>query len=241
VLVLALAANFVLAATAVTAAVLTGSNGPFTGCLAAKTVSGTAATKGQIYNVAVSATTPLAACNKGDAIVTFSNAQGPKGDTGAIGATGSQGPTGPQGPIGTQGPQGDTGPQGPQGGTGPMGPQGDMGLQGPQGDSGQQGSAGPPGPQGPQGPAGASNFVVVKHTRTLCGTLDPSCSNSGYADATCPDGLVAVSGGFVTESRVLFSYPTGAMWRVYAINDQPVSGDSLTAYAICVGGTVEGP
>lgn len=126
----ALLGSLLIAATAVSAAV-TNANGPFTGCLAAKTVAGTAATKGQMYNIALSATTPLAACNKGDTIVTFSNAQG---------ATGPAGPTGPTGPAG---PAGTTGPEGPAGSPGPKGDQGDPGL------------PGLTGPAGPAGPAGS--------------------------------------------------------------------------------------
>jgi hypothetical protein len=66
--------------------------GPFTGCLSTKTSSGTASTKGTIYNVAVSATIPLAACLAADTLVTFGNAQGPQG------VAGPPGPTGPAGP-----------------------------------------------------------------------------------------------------------------------------------------------
>lgn len=46
-------------------------NGPFTGCLDIK--------QGEIYNVAQSATTPLAPCKKHDTLVTFSNARGTRG------------------------------------------------------------------------------------------------------------------------------------------------------------------
>jgi hypothetical protein len=42
-------------------------NGPFTGCLS---------TKGALYNVAQSGSTPLHSCATGDHKVTFSNAQG---------------------------------------------------------------------------------------------------------------------------------------------------------------------
>lgn len=68
--------------------------GPFVGCLAAKTTTGTPATKGQVYNIAKSSTTPLAPCVKGDSLVTFSNAQGPKGEPGPRGAKGEPGENG---------------------------------------------------------------------------------------------------------------------------------------------------
>lgn len=75
--------------TAVVIAVTPPNPGPFTGCLAGKTSRGTPATKGQIYNIAQSATTPLAPCLVGDSLVTFSNAMGPKGDKGDTGDPGT--------------------------------------------------------------------------------------------------------------------------------------------------------
>jgi uncharacterized repeat protein (TIGR01451 family) len=62
--------------------------GPFTGCLGIKT------NKGLVYNVANSATTPSAVCNRGDEQITFSNAAGPAG------AKGDPGDRGPEGPAG---------------------------------------------------------------------------------------------------------------------------------------------
>ena len=71
---------------------VTSDNGPFTGCLAAKTTSGSPAVKGQIYNIAKSSTTPLAPCVKGDAQIAISNAAGPQGPQGIQGIQGIQGP-----------------------------------------------------------------------------------------------------------------------------------------------------
>src|SRR4051794_34492226 len=89
----ALAIGLLGATVAVAAAVVPADPGPFTGCLASKTITGTPATKGQVYNVA-KGTAPLAACNKNDIQVAFSNAAGPAGTDGAPGATGAPGPTG---------------------------------------------------------------------------------------------------------------------------------------------------
>jgi hypothetical protein len=75
--------------------------GPFVGCLASKSNPGSGTTKGQLYNVAKVA--PLAACQKGDSQVIFSNAQGP------------QGPQGSQGPQGLPGEKGDPGDPGDPG------------------------------------------------------------------------------------------------------------------------------
>jgi uncharacterized repeat protein (TIGR01451 family) len=76
--------------------------GPFTGCLGIKT------NKGLVYNVANSATTPSAVCNRGDEQITFSNAAGPAG---------AKGDPGEQGEPGEKGDPGDRGPEGPAGGS----------------------------------------------------------------------------------------------------------------------------
>jgi hypothetical protein len=112
----ALALVLVGAAAGIAAAAVTNDPGPFVGCLAAKTTGGSATTKGQIYNVAKSATTPLAACVNGDVQVIFSNAQGPQGIQGIQGIQGTNGTNGTDGTNGTNGTDGAAGPQGPAGG-----------------------------------------------------------------------------------------------------------------------------
>jgi hypothetical protein len=77
--------------------------GPFTGCLAAKTTTGTPATKGLIYNVAKSATSPLAPCVKGDTMISFSDGEGLKGDKGDPGEPGPSGVPGASGAPGAPG------------------------------------------------------------------------------------------------------------------------------------------
>jgi len=88
--------------------------GPFTGCLAAKTATGSTMTKGQIYNVSTTSM-PTAPCLAGDAQVSFGNATGPAGAPGTPGAPGAPGtPGAPGGPSdayhaeGTAGPSGST-------------------------------------------------------------------------------------------------------------------------------------
>lgn len=93
-----------------------------------------------------------------------------------------------QGVPGPVGPQGDTGPEGPKGDTGPQGPKGDMGPQGPKGEPG------PPGPKGDKGDPGASgltSFIVVDNLVQV-----PATDGRAQVKATCPDGFVAVGGGF---------------------------------------------
>ncbi len=116
ILALGLALTFTVATTAVVAAVVTSNPGPFTGCLADKTTA-----KGSLYNVAIGSA-PTAACTKGDAQITFSNAQGPiglqgpKGDPGTNGTNGTDGANGTDGTNGIDGAPGPAGPVGPAGG-----------------------------------------------------------------------------------------------------------------------------
>lgn len=89
-----------------------------------------------------------------------------------------------------KGPKGDTGVQGPQG---PQGPAGPTGPPGPQGQPGQQG------PQGPQGPAG-----TVATPQQVFGQGCSLSPNVGCFDvATCPEGTVAISGGYRGSSGVV--------------------------------------
>jgi uncharacterized repeat protein (TIGR01451 family) len=96
--------------------------GPFTGCLGIKT------NKGLVYNVANSATTPSAVCNRGDEQITFSNAAGPAGAKGDPGEQGEPGEKGEQGEPGEKGEQGEPGEKGEQGDRGPEGPAGGSSL-----------------------------------------------------------------------------------------------------------------
>jgi hypothetical protein len=113
-----LALSLTLATGAVVGAAVASNPGPFTGCLATKTVA-----KGTFYNLAAGSA-PTAACLKGDSQVSISNAQGPIGPQGPQGAVGATGPTGASGPAGVAGPAGEPGPGGATGATGATGPAG---------------------------------------------------------------------------------------------------------------------
>ena len=173
---------------------------------------------------------------------------GPTGADGAAGATGPQGlqgdpgpagPTGPQGLQGDPGPAGPTGPQGPQGdpgpagATGPQGPQGDPGPAGPTGATGPQGPVGPTGPEGPAGQDGFSGFEMVS------GTQQSGTSVEKTATAVCPDGKVAIGGGFVCSQigNVYQSYRSSTnIWTVRARNEfgSPSQSWSLRADVFCI-------
>src|SRR5262249_46335866 len=83
-------------------------------------------------------------------------------------------------------PTGTAGPQGPQGTQGPIGPQG------PAGAAGSPGSQGPQGVQGIQGPPGVSGREVIENAFS---SQVPKGSGAS-ATATCPNGKMAVGGGF---------------------------------------------
>jgi hypothetical protein len=121
------------------------------------------------------------------------------------------------------------GPQGPQGSDGLAGPQGPAG---PQGDVGSQGLAGPQGPEGPQGPAGMLNREIVS---------DVVVANAGENVSqvvSCPEGKVAVGGGYETsffdDFEVRTSAPNaGTGWIVRATNHGNFQAN-LFILAVCV-------
>jgi hypothetical protein len=70
---------------------------------------------------------------------------------------------------------------------------GKAGEPGAAGATGPQGPAGPQGPGGPQGPAGPSNLSAL--TTVIGPTVEVPAGKVGGAEATCPAGSRAVSGG----------------------------------------------
>jgi hypothetical protein len=111
--------------------------------------------------------------------------------------------------------------------TGPPGPKGDTGTAGPQGSQGPRGATGP---QGPPGPSTSFVHVIgdqisVPQYETLSVRVD------------CPDGMVAVGGGFDGSAGVdiLHSigvdYPAG--WNIKATTSKTESW--VRGYAVCAG------
>ena len=135
---------------------------------------------------------------------------GPEGPVGPQGPAGAAGATGPAGPAGADGPAGPTGPAGPAGATGPQGPAGAQGPAGPQGEAGATGAPGLPGAQGPAGPAGpAGGLLGYEQVQVVNEPVFSVILNTTAPSviAWCPDGKVAVGGGFEPAS------PTNnAMW-----------------------------
>jgi hypothetical protein len=121
------------------------------------------------------------------------------------------------------GPKGDTGAAGPKGDPGAEGPQG------PKGDTGILGFQGSDGPQGPQGPPGSHGYVIRWGEWQDTPPLGAVRSSVG-----CPDGKVAVGGGFmldgadVEESDEL---PYGTGWQVTARGG--LTGGSFNVVVVC--------
>jgi hypothetical protein len=127
----------------------------------------------------------------------------------------------PPGPPGPQGATGPSGPSGPSGATGPSGPSG------PSGAAGDIGPSGPSGPSGPQGPAGISGYQEVTSA-----PIPVALFHQVTASATCPDGDVAIAGGFELMNKgssllsgpsVLSSYPSGRSW-VLTVENASIRG-----------------
>jgi hypothetical protein len=124
------------------------------------------------------------------------------------------------------------------------GRRGKKGKKGPEGPAGPNGPSGPTGPDGP--PAGASVQVVNQACSFPDGDpQNPQVGTTDLCEATCPNGMVAVGGGYKGPrvfdgiGRVISSFP------VQNGDDLPVGwatevefiqvlGFNVTTYVICV-------
>jgi hypothetical protein len=125
-----------------------------------------------------------------------------------------------QGPQGDAGPSGAAGPKGDTGATGPTGPKGDTGV---------TGGVGPPAPPG-SGGSGLSGYQIVTATSDLP-------IRDVEAAATCPNGKVAVSGGFAAYlvTYVVGPDPTRTVLGKTAVSGlyrQGVSGPTHLQYVV---------
>ena len=166
---------------------------------------------------------------------------GAVGPAGAAGPAGPEGPQGPAGPAGQTGLAGPAGPTGPAGAVGPQGPAGPAGATGAQGPAGPAGAVGPQGPAGPQGPMGSSTAQVKLVSVQV--NLPPASQNSRVAaTAFCPQGMVAIGGGwfgpFVPgEAKIARNEPCGTAWCVIA--DSTVTYMSyIRVTAVCAPGAI---
>jgi hypothetical protein len=117
-------------------------------------------------------------------------------------------------------------------------------LKGTRGARGARGAAGAPGPQGPQGPAGIQGpqgiqgAPGVQRLRLITAAVSLAPGTQDQAEAACPAGETAVSGGYglsTTDAAVLRSFGIGAGWVAEAENPTGtgVQPATLTAYAYC--------
>ena len=182
-----------------------------------------------------------------------SGATGPQGTTGATGndgAASATGTTGANGATGTTGATGSAGPTGPQGETGSIGATGPTGSAGPAGPTGPQGNTGSIGPTGAPGSTGATGSTGAGAVVLAFTTSSAAANSTTGVLANCPSGLIAIGGGFNLSNdtlKVLSSQPfmnllpgagDGASWEVRVQNDT-VSGVSLTVFANCINGTFD--
>ena len=102
------------------------------------------------------------------------------------------------------------------------------GQRGAQGPAGAPGANGLPGAAGPQGPPGVQSLT------TALRSVEVAPSMVATAEAPCPSGQRAVSGGFIFGGVILMSRRAdgGTGWRVSGFNDLGTAGD-LTAIAYC--------
>lgn len=111
------------------------------------------------------------------------------------------------------------------------------GNRGVRGSVGARGPSGPPGPQGPQGVKGPPGLQRLRFVASP--TVSIPEGTSGRAEAVCPAGEIAVSGGFglVGPDAGLFqSVGLGTSWVAQADNAAPAPTAQLNAYAYCAPG-----
>jgi hypothetical protein len=108
------------------------------------------------------------------------------------------------------------------------------GRRGAPGPAGARGAAGPQGAQGPQGIQGPAGIQRIRLIVSPAVTI--AAGAQGRADAVCPAGETAVSGGFGLvgpDAGVFQSVGNGAGWVAQAENAALVPDATLVAYAYC--------
>jgi hypothetical protein len=110
---------------------------------------------------------------------------------------------------------------------------------GPPGPQGEQGERGPQGEQGPPGPPGRATdplSVTITDSADMCGQLDPTCSFIETVRVECPQGYLAMAGGFFTSPEVNVyesAADTPSSWTVVAANTDPIFRRRVAASVRC--------
>ena len=115
------------------------------------------------------------------------------------------------------------------------------GARGAPGARGAQGSQGPAGIQGPQGIQGAPGAPGIQRLRLVTASVTVAVGGQNQAEAACPAGETAVSGGYglsTTDAAVLRSFNVGSGWVAEAENPTGtgVQPATLSSFAYCAPG-----
>jgi hypothetical protein len=155
---------------------------------------------------------------------------------------GGVGPTGPQGPPGTDGATGATGPVGATGATGPAGATGATGPAGTDGAAGATGPTGPTGATGATGESGTADFQIVDR---FVSVQNLPAGNSLELMTTCPNGYLAIGGGFAGTPGATQAYqsrpdsstlngPLNAWKNAFVNPSNATAFGGMRTYAVCV-------
>lgn len=167
---------------------------------------------------------------------------GVDGKPGANGVNGVQGGAGPKGEQGEKGDVGPAGPKGAKGETGAAGAKGEKGDVGPKGDTGAQGVAGTAGADGANGTDGTDGTDGVSGYEVIGGEIAWE-QGVHSATQTCPEGKVAIGGGFKTQGTasspviVTSNGPTGLAEQAdgtWSATSWTIVGENMGAAAATV-------
>jgi hypothetical protein len=118
---------------------------------------------------------------------------------------------------------------------GPAGPAGANGAAGPQGPAGPAGAAGPQGPSGANGVNGTFDPSKVQYIVGPEVMVAPGANDASVA--TCPDGSLAISGGFIVGggANIAFSDTFGLVFHKIIVNNDTSFPVGITATVVCAG------
>jgi hypothetical protein len=119
--------------------------------------------------------------------------------------------------------------------SGQRGPAGANGAAGPQGPAGPVGAAGPQGPSGSNGVNGTFDPSKVQYILGPEVMVAPGAQ--GASVATCPDGSLAISGGFLVGggANIAFSDTFGLVFHKIIVNNDTSFSVGITATVVCAG------
>ena len=116
-----------------------------------------------------------------------------------------------------------------------LSPQAKRALKGQRGPRGVRGFAGPAGAQGPAGAPGTPGGFDPAKLQYITGpTVTLASGQTGGAQANCPAGTAAISGGFsATEGHVAFSETLGSTFHSVLVNNDTTGSLQMHATVVC--------